>query len=148
MATARTETEQFPRLTHTHTRTHTHTAVLTKRRLIDVICETEYLYTEYSRQKEQRKRNWQCIVAASRPRLNHRCMMCRVVPTRRWRKEGRERRKKTEKITLSQRPREGDLALRAAEKYICKCKWSSHSGREAGILRSQRPRGGRVEIYI
>ena len=63
-------------------------------------------------------------------------------------KGGEREEEKKRKKTLSQRPREGDLALRAAEKYICKCKWSSHSGREAGILRSQRPRGGRTEIYM
>ena len=39
----------------------------------DVICETEYLHTEYSRQKKQRKRNWQCIVAASRQAIPRHC---------------------------------------------------------------------------
>ena len=122
MAMARTEIEQFPRHTHTHIHTYTR-----KRRLI---CEETENRIQQAKRTEEEKQ------AVQRGREHMCSMMCSArAECRRGDGERRgERDKKTEKIT-------------AAKIQFSNRKWSSHSGQEKEIWRSQRPRGGETEQF-
>ena len=91
------------------------------------------LNTEYSGQAKRTKEEKQAVQRGR----EHMCsMMCSArAECRRGDGERRgEREKKTEKIT-------------AAKIQFSHRKWSSHSGLEKEILRSQRPRGGEMEQF-